>query len=157
MKKIILALAVCITLQSYGQKDKTGELHEFFHSGIEAFNNHNLERFLNQFSPGIEMYTPTGWLRGKEEVRDRFAQTFKQFQKVRMEVENLRVRKITRRVYLVDFQWRVFPLGKGPAFHGVGTGAYLYKNGKWEEILEHETVTKTDPELMVRRGENSAE
>jgi hypothetical protein len=42
------------------------------------------------------------------------------------------------------------PDGQGPAFHGVGSGVYIRKNGKWSEVLEHETVTNTDKELSTK-------
>ena len=35
-------------------------------------------------------------------------------------------------------------MGQGPAFHGVGSGVYLRRDGKWTEVLEHETVVKVD-------------
>lgn len=155
MIKNIFLLLVCFTIQAQAQNSKNEELHNFFHSGISAFNNHDLNQFLQQFSPNIEMYSPTGWLRGKEAVRVRFKDTFEKFPQVNMEVEDLKVRMLTSNVYAVDFKWRVFPLGQGPAFHGIGTGIYLFENGKWQEVLEHETVTKTDPELIPKRKENS--
>jgi hypothetical protein len=65
----------------------------FLVSGIAAFNAHDLDLFMKQFAPDIEMYTPTGWLRGNAAVRERFAQTFKQFPKVRMEIEELKLRE----------------------------------------------------------------
>ena len=77
----------------------------------------------------------------------RFAQTFKQFPSVRMEIENLRVREIAPGAVVTDFNWRVYPMGQGPAFHGVGSGVYLKRDGKWVEVLEHETVTKVDEGL----------
>jgi uncharacterized protein (TIGR02246 family) len=120
---------------------------EFFMSGIAAFNRHELDLFMGQFAPEIEMYTPTGWLRGRESVRKRFAETFQQFPNVRMEIEDLRVRSVAEGVAITDFKWRVYPMGKGPAFHGVGSGVYVQKDGAWSEVLEHETVVKVDEGL----------
>lgn len=40
-------------------------------------------------------------------------------------------------------------MGKGAAFYGVGSGVYVKRDGKWVEVLEHETVTKVDEELKV--------
>ena len=119
----------------------------FFMSGISSFNAHDLDGFMKQFAADIEMYTPTGWLRGHESVRARFATTFTQFPSVRMEIENLRVREVAGGTVVTDFNWRVYPMGQGPAFHGVGTGVYINRNGKWVEVLEHETVVKTDEAL----------
>jgi uncharacterized protein (TIGR02246 family) len=119
----------------------------FYVSGIEAFNAHDLDAFMRQFGDDIAMYTPTGWLRGKPAVRERFAQTFTQFPDVRMEVEDLRVREVAPGVATVDFAWRVYPMGAGPAFHGVGSGVYVLRGDQWEEVLEHETVTRVDEPL----------
>lgn len=102
---------------------------------------------MNQFADDIEMYTPTGWLKGKQSVRDRFAQTFQQFSKVRMEVEDLRVREVSSGTAITTFKWRVFPMGVGSAFYGIGSGTYILRNGKWVEVIEHETVIKVDKPL----------
>lgn len=116
-------------------------------TGIAAFNAHDLDGFMKQFADDVEMYTPTGWLRGHQSVRERFAQTFRQFPSVRMEVEELRVREVARGTVVTDFKWRVYPMGKGPAFHGVGSGVYVLRGGRWVEVLEHETVMKVDEGL----------
>lgn len=123
------------------------EVEEFFQSGIDAFNAHDLDRFLEQFADDILMYTPTGWLEGKTDVRERFAQTFQQFPDVRMEVEDLRSRSVSPNTVVTDFRWRVFPRGSGPAFHGVGSGVYVLRGDRWVEVLEHETVVQVDEEL----------
>lgn len=131
------------------QKDEGKHpVEAFFTSGIAAFNAHDLDGFMKQFADDVEMYTPTGWLRGRDGVRGRFADTFRQFPSARMEVEDLRVREVARGVAVTDFRWRVYPLGKGPAFHGVGSGVYVLRDGKWAEVLEHETVVKVDEGLM---------
>jgi hypothetical protein len=93
------------------------------------------------------MYTPTGRLRGQGAVRKRFAETFQQFPNVRMEIEDLKVRDVATDVAITDFKWRVYPMGKGPAFRGVGSGVYVRKDGRWAEVLEHETVVKVDQGL----------
>ena len=128
-------------------KDQRHPVEVFFLSGIEAFNAHNLEGFMKQFAADIEMYTPTGWLRGHQSVRERFAQTFQQFPKVKMEVEDLRVREVARGTVVTDFKWRVYPMGTGPAFHDIGSGVYILRGGKWAEVLEHETVVRVDEGL----------
>ncbi len=141
---VLFALLSLVTLPS---QTRTHPVEGFFMSGIAAFNNHDLETFMQQFAPDIEMYTPTGWLRGHAAVRMRFTETFKQFPNVRMEIEELRVREVSPGVAITDFKWRVFPMGKGPAFHGVGSGVYIQKDGRWAEVLEHETVVKVDEGL----------
>ena len=157
MKRISIVVALLIiSSDSIAQTNRntTVEKHPveaFFLSGIEAFNAHDLDRFMKQFANDIEMYTPTGWLRSHAAVRERFASTFKQFASVRMEVEDLRVREAGPGVVITDFKWRVYPGGRGPAFHGTGTGVYVLRKGRWVEVLEHETVTKVDEGLGSER------
>lgn len=149
--KRFLALAVLLAASAYASAAQEGAakhpVENFFMSGIAAFNAHDLDAFMKQFAEDVEMYTPTGWLRGREGVRGRFAQTFKQFPSVRMEVEGLRVREVARGTVVTDFRWRVYPTGRGPAFHGVGSGVYVLRDGGWVEVLEHETVVKVDEGL----------
>lgn len=144
------------TLQAAAQTENKIQKHPvegFFMIGIAAFNAHDLEGFMKQFAGDVEMYTPTGWLRGHQEVRERFAQTFRQFPSVRMEIEELRVREVARGTAVADFKWRVYPMGKGPAFHGVGSGVYVLRDGRWVEVLEHETVVKVDEGLERGKGQ----
>jgi uncharacterized protein (TIGR02246 family) len=147
----ILSILLLITSTPLGmsaqQKIATHPVEAFFTDGIKAFNAHELDTFMQQFADDVEMYTPTGWLRGHQSVRERFAQTFQQFPKVKMEIENLRVREVSPGTAVTDFNWRVYPMGAGPAFHGVGSGVYVQRNGRWVEVLEHETVVKVDEGL----------
>jgi uncharacterized protein (TIGR02246 family) len=156
MKRLLAVIAFVATTVSPidAQTPNTAARHPievFFMSGIASFNAHDLDAFTQQFAPDIEMYTPTGWLRGHESVRARFAQTFQQFPSVRMEIDDLRVREVAPGTVIADFSWRVYPMGKGPAFHGVGTGVYVNRNGKWAEVLEHETVVKTEAQRVPPR------
>lgn len=41
----------------------------------------------------------------------------------------------------------LFPMGAGPASHGIGSGIYILRGDRWEEVLEHETVTLVDEAL----------
>lgn len=151
--KRILALAVLLTTISSLATAQTPSKHpveEFFMAGIASFNAHDLDAFMKQFADDVEMYTPTGWLRGRQQVRERFAQTFQQFPAARMEIEALRVREVARGTVVTDFKWRVYPMGKGPAFHGVGSGVYIQRDGRWAEVLEHETVVKVDEGLVPK-------
>lgn len=157
MKRILAAAALLVVASSFfvvaAQTPKNPEpqkhpVETFFMSGIASFNAHDLDGFMRQFAEDVEMYTPTGWLRGHAGVRERFAQTFKQFPSVRMVVEDLRVREVARDTVVTDFRWRVYPMGQGPAFHGVGSGVYVRRGGKWVEVLEHETVVKVDEGLV---------
>jgi hypothetical protein len=50
---------------------------------------------------------------------------------------------------VVDFKWKTYPMGKDPAFYGVGSGVYAKRKNVWVEVLEHETVTKVDEELKT--------
>jgi uncharacterized protein (TIGR02246 family) len=153
MMKNLLVLAVLLAAASPAASDPVQDpvqrhpVEAFFLSGIAAFNTHDLEAFMKQFADDVEMYTPTGWLRGRASVRERFTQTFQQFPAVRMEVEDLKVREVAPGTVVTDFRWRVFPMGKGPAFHGVGSGVYILRAGQWVEVLEHETVVKVDEGL----------
>ena len=130
-----------------GGRNSGAEVRALFNNGVEAFNRHELNRFMGQFGADIRMYTPTGWLNGYAAVRERFAQTFEQFPNVRMEIDSLEARRVADDVVFVRFRWRVHPLGEGPAFHGVGTGVYVLRGNEWEEVLEHETVTFVDEPL----------
>ena len=154
MKRVLgLALLLAFTspFTASQTQSKKHAVESFFMSGIAAFNAHDLDGFMKQFADDVEMYTPTGWLRGKQGVRERFAQTFRQFPLVRMEIEDLRVREVARGTAVTDFKWRVYPMGQGPAFHGVGTGVYVRRNGKWVEVIEHETVVKVDEGLAPKK------
>lgn len=144
---LALLLAALPALAAAQEGSAENPVKNFFMAGIAAFNAHDLEGFMKQFAEDVEMYTPTGWLRGHQSVRERFAQTFQQFPKVKMEIENLRVREVSPGTAVTDFNWRVYPMGAGPAFHGVGSGVYVQRNGRWVEVLEHETVVKVDEGL----------
>jgi hypothetical protein len=143
---VVAAVLLPVAAQNRSAANKS-PVENFFVSGISSFNAHDLDGFMGQFAADVEMYTPTGWLRGRESVRARFAQTFQQFPSVRMEVEDLRAREVARGTVVTDFKWRVYPMGQGPAFHGVGSGVYIRRGGKWAEVLEHETVLKVDEGL----------
>jgi uncharacterized protein (TIGR02246 family) len=155
MKQILIILLLLASSSfTFGQtqNDKPAQKHPvevFFMSGIEAFNAHNLDKFMRQFAVDVEMYTPTGWLRGNQAVRERFVQTFKQFPLVKMEIEELKVREVGDKTAIVDFKWKTYPMGKDAAFHGVGSGVYIKRKGDWVEVLEHETVTKVDEALKM--------
>jgi uncharacterized protein (TIGR02246 family) len=134
-----------------GKSTAKHPVETFFMAGIEAFNAHDLEKFMKQFADDVEMYTPTGWLRGKGAVNERFVGTFRQFPSVKMEIEDLRVREVSPATVVVDFKWRTYPAGSGPAFQGVGSGVYVRRGGKWIEVLEHETVERVDEALRMPR------
>ena len=57
----------------------------------------------------------------------------------------------------VVFGWRVYPMSSGSAFHGVGSNLYLKRDGAWEEVLEHKTVTLTDEPPGSGRRHGGAE
>lgn len=151
MKQIfIIFLLLASSTVSFGQKtERKHPVEAFFTAGIEAFNRHDLDKFMEQFADDLEMYTPTGWLRGKAAVRERFVGTFKQFPNVKMEIEDLKVREVNSKTAIVDFKWKTYPAGAGPAFYGVGSGVYVKRKNRWVEVLEHETVTKIDDALKM--------
>jgi uncharacterized protein (TIGR02246 family) len=148
---LIALLSVAPAQTPRGRAAQKHAVETFFMAGIEAFNAHDLDRFMKQFADDLEMYTPTGWLRGKASVRERFVMTFKQFPSVKMEIEDLRVREVAPATAVVDFKWRTYPTGSGPAFHGVGSGVYVLRRGRWVEVLEHETVVQVDEALRMNR------
>ncbi|HEX8570357.1 MAG TPA: nuclear transport factor 2 family protein [Caulobacteraceae bacterium] len=120
------------------------EVERFFMQGIGHFNRHELEPFLKQFSPDLRMFAVTEWLRGKEQIRARFTQTFRDYPNVRMEITNLKGRSEAANVVTVEFEFHTYPTGSGGAWHGVGSGVYVKTAEGWREVLEHESVTKRD-------------
>jgi hypothetical protein len=129
-------------------------VQDLYNGGIERFNAHDLPGFMRQFAADIDMYTPTGWLRGRAAVEQRFADTFKRFSQVHMVTSDLRSHAVAPSTVLVEFKWEVFPMGGGagssaPKFAGVGSGVYVCRDSQWFEVLEHETVTFTDPRLQA--------
>jgi uncharacterized protein (TIGR02246 family) len=155
MKQILIILLLLVSASAafaQAKNDKPQQKHPveaFFMAGIAAFNAHNLDVFMKQFASDVEMYTPTGWLRGNAAVKERFVGTFKQFPNVKMEIEELKVREVNSKTAIVDFRWKTYPMGAGPAFYGVGSGVYVKRDGKWLEVHEHETVTKIDDALKT--------
>lgn len=150
MRAILAATLAFIAVPAYtnpAADPHAAEVKTTFMAGISAFNAHDLPRFMRQFDPELQMFTPTGWLRGGHAVRARFADTFARFPAVRMEIEDLQARTVAPDVVTVGFRWRTYPQGSGGAFHGVGSGVYVRKADGWREVLEHETVTRTDPEF----------
>ena len=148
---IIAVISFLISCQSHIKQSRSKDIKKLFMTGIKYFNAHNLDGFMQQFAVDIEMYTPTGWLRGKTNVRKRFSKTFIQFPHVKMEIENLQVKEINNETIITNFKWRVYPMGQGPAFHGIGSGVYILRGNSWVEVLEHETITKTDAKLKIEK------
>ena len=117
-------------------------------SSIEALNKGNLELFLANFSPEIKMYGTDGNYFGYNALQKRFQTVLQQFPDMRMEIPNLELDILSKDVVLVNFKWKVYPMGQGPAYSGIGSGVYTYQNNGWVEILETETVTSVDKELQ---------
>ena len=131
-------------------KDYTKENHPvrtLYLSSIEAFNEGNLDLFLANFAPEIKMYGTDGNYFGQNELRKRFENVLQQFPDVRMEIPELNLEILSQDIVLVNFEWKVFPMGQGPAFSGIGSGVYMKKGDKWMEILEVETITNVDEAL----------
>lgn len=121
-------------------------------STIEAFNAGNLEGFLSNFSSEIKMYGTVGMYNGKDALRARFQAIFQQFPKSRMEIPALSLEILGDKTVLVHFKWKLFPMGQGPAYSGDGSGLYVLKEDKWEEVLEVETVREVDDALRQNSG-----
>lgn len=84
---ILVFLSANATAQNKCSSDSTQaseQVSKFFNDGIAHFNTHDASSFLAQFADDVEMYTPTGWVRGKAAISQRFAQTFQQFPRVKM-------------------------------------------------------------------------
>ena len=147
---ITLSVAACASLpNASAQSAAENAVRATYMEGIAAFNRHDLDVFMQQFSDDVEIYTPTGWVRGKAVVRERFVQTFAGYPEVRMEIDALNARQVAPDTVLVDFRFRTFPSGGTAAFHGVASGVYVLRAGHWVEVLEHETVVRTDPGAAV--------
>ena len=128
----------------------TAENHpvrELYLSSIEAFNAGNLELFLANFASEIKMYGTDGIYVGQNALRERFQDVFQQFPNKKMEIPELTLDILSEEIVLVNFKWRLYPMGQGPAYCGVGSGLYTFRAGKWVEILEVETVTHVDEAL----------
>lgn len=123
-------------------------VEELYMSSIQAFNQGSLDLFLANFDTDIKMYGTDGTYFGIDTLRNRFVQVFEQFPNVKMEIRELKLEILSDKIVLVNFKWRVYPLGHGPAYSGLESGIYIYKENKWAEILEAERVTNIDKELI---------
>ncbi len=125
-------------------------VEHLFLSSIEAFNNSDLELFLSNFASEIKMYGTDGLYEGKDALRERFKTVFEQFPNKKMDITELKLSVLSSDIVLVHFKWQLYPMGKGPAYRGVGSGLYTLKGNSWTEILEAETVTEVDEALMQK-------
>lgn len=116
-------------------------------SSIEALNEGNLDLFLANFAPEIKMYGTDGIYFGHNALRERFVNVLQQFPDLRMEIPELKLEILSKEVVLVNFKWKVFPIGSGPAYSGIGSGVYKKNGDKWAEILEVETISNVDEAL----------
>jgi hypothetical protein len=127
---------------------KNHPVKELYMSSIEAFNQGNPDVFLKNFDVDIKMYGTDGMYFGIDALRKRFDGVFKQFPDVRMEIIEFDLEILSDEIVLVNFKWKVYPMGQGPAYSGLGSGIYVYKEHQWTEILEAEKVTEIDKELI---------
>ena len=147
---VLITSMACKNLNSKDNNNYTEENHPvrtLYLSSIEALNKGNLDVFLANFAPEIKMYGTDGTYFGQDALRDRFEKVLQQFPKVRMEIPELQLEILAEDIVLVNFEWKVFPMGQGPAFTGIGSGVYRKTGDKWMEILEVETVTEVDEAL----------
>ena len=164
MKTIVLfslLSVICLNSCAYKNEDNEDPSHQYdevnhpvrslYSSSIEALNEGDLDLFLANFAPEIKMYGTDGIYFGQNALRERFANVLQQFPNVRMEIPDLEIDILSKDVVLVNFEWKVFPMGRGPAYSGIGSGVYIFRNNKWVEILEVETVTNIDSELEDRQ------
>ena len=118
-----------------------------FLSSIDEFNNKNLSAFLENFAPDIKMYGTDGTYFGQEALHQRFEVLIRQYPNMKMDIPQLDLEILSEEVVLVNFKWKVYPMGQGPAFTGIGSGIYTYTENQWIEILEVETITHVDDAL----------
>ena len=123
---------------------------ELYLSSIKAFNQGNLELFLANFASEIRMYGTDGNYFGHNELKDRFEILFKRFPSMKMEIPELTLEILSEKVVMVNFQWKLLPMGQGPAYNGIGSGIYQKQDDKWMEILEVETITNVDEALKQK-------
>ncbi len=152
LSTLLFNLSSCKTARHTGSNkqltDNNHPVKELYMSSIEAFNQGNLDLFLANFDSDIKMYGTDGMYFGINALRNRFDKVFKQFPNVRMEILELKLEILSEVVVLVNFKWKVYPMGQGPAYSGLGSGIYMFKENKWTEILEAERVTEKDKELI---------
>ncbi|MBT8304971.1 MAG: nuclear transport factor 2 family protein [Bacteroidia bacterium] len=127
--------------------DDNHPVRTLYLSSIKALNEGNLDLFLANFAPEIKMYGTDGNYFGQNQLRERFENVLQQFPNVRMEIPELELEILSKNIVLVNFKWKVFPMGQGPAFSGLGSGVYMKHGDKWMEILEVETITNVDKAL----------
>ncbi|MEX0290045.1 MAG: nuclear transport factor 2 family protein [Flavobacteriaceae bacterium] len=120
-------------------------------SSIEAFNDGDLELFLANFSADVKMYGTDGLYEGKAALRERFKAILQQFPKKKMDIPELKLHILSKEVVMVNFRWKLYPMGQGPSYEGVGSGIYTLQQDKWVEILEVETVTAVDEVLQQKQ------
>ncbi len=144
----------CFACKKVGEKEdknfyneKNHPVRELFLSSIEAFNERQLDLFLANFASDIRMFGTDGNYFGQAALRERFKTLFQQFPNMRMEIPELKLEILSEEVVLVNFQWKLYPMGQGPAFSGIGSGIYSFSDGQWIEILEVERTTDVDEAL----------
>ena len=93
------------------------------------------------------MFGTDGNYFGQSALRERFKILFEQFPDMKMEIPELNLEILSEEVVLVNFQWKLYPMGQGPAFSGIGSGIYKFSDGQWIEILEVERTTEVDEAL----------
>ena len=124
---------------------------ELYLSSIEAFNARNLDLFLSNFSSDIKMYGTDGMYEGQEALRARFQGIFQRFPNTKMTIPQITLDVLSQEAVLVHFNWKVYPMGEGPAYSGKGSGLYVKREGNWVEVLEAETITEVDDALKPNR------
>lgn len=164
MKKTVFFGVLCMLLLNIHACKKTDNkeathqytegnhpVKELFLSSIGGFNEGNLKLFYANFAPEIKMYADDGNYFGRSALQERFEILFKKFPDMKMEIPELKLEILSKEVVLVNFKWKLYPMGKGPAYSGVGSGVYKYLDDQWMEILEVETTTHVDEELKQQR------
>ena len=123
------------------EKELIHEVKQLCLNQTKAFNDHDVEKFMNSFHEDIEMHIQmTGWLRGKPAVRNRFISVFKGNPEVKMEITETNARIISPNTIIVDFKWVVYPNPSEKPYQGTTVGVYVKRDGKWGEVFEMEEI-----------------
>ena len=148
---VLLSTIACNDLDAVNKNQDNPEgdhpVKTLYLTSIEALNEGNLDLFLDNFAPDIKMYGTDGIYFGQTALRQRFETVLQQYPEVRMEIPELDLEILGQDIVLVNFEWKVFPMGQGPAFSGIGSGVYVKERDTWMEILEVETITAVDEAL----------
>lgn len=136
---LLLPLAGCSSIfggaeDPPGGRNSDDEVRTLFTTSVAAFNRHEVNRFMARFGADIRMQTPYGPLNGYAAVREHFAELIERFPAVSLDVDSIDARRLAGDTVVVRFLWH---LDTGSAaVGGAGTGTYVLRGDKWQEVRE---------------------